>query len=104
MAERNTQEAIKASRPSSVPSNVPSQVFEHNQDKQITHNDIQVNKYAYSQTVKPEKGDHVRILNPKRGQCNIGIIIDFCNNGKVKILTDKNTIITRLPKNVHYYN
>ena len=46
----------------------------------------------------------MRILNPKKGQYNVGIIVDFCNDGKVKILTDENTIITRLPKSMYYYN
>ena len=61
-------------------------------------------EYAYSQAVKPEKGDHVRILNPKKGKCNVRTIIEICNGRKLKILTDKDTTMTRLPKNVHYYN
>ena len=103
-AEGKSQGAVKTSRTSPVQSHVPSQVFEQSQGRQITRNGLWVKEYTYSRIDAPEKGDHVRILNPKKGQCNIGIIIDFCNDGKVKILTDKNTIITRLPKNVHYYN
>ena len=82
-AEGNTQGAVKSRSPSAVPLHVPSQVFEQSQDKGITRNSIQVREYTYSQTVTPEKGDYVRILNPRKGQYNVGIIIDFCNNGKV---------------------
>ena len=94
-AEGKTQGAIGTRPPSPVPSHVPSQTFEQNQDRTyIIPNGLRVREHTYSKTDLPEKGDQVRILNPKKGQCNVGVIIDFCNDGKAKILTDQNTIIT----------
>ena len=46
----------------------------------------------------PVRGDQVRILNPKRDQLNKGVIVGQCVDGKLKILTDNNSIVTRLPK------
>ena len=98
-AEGKTQGAVGARPPSPVPSHVPSQAFKQEQDRTyIVRNGLRVQEHTYSKTDPPEKGDQVRILNPKKGQCNVGLIVDFCNDGKAKILTDQNTIITRLPK------
>ena len=104
-AEGKTQGAVGTRPPSPVPSHLPSHVFEQNQDRTyIVRNGLRVREHTYSKTDPPEKGDQVRILNPKKGQCNVGLIVDFCNNGKAKILTDQNTIVTRLPKNLRYYS
>ena len=49
----------------------------------------------------PQVGDKVRILNPKAGQVNIGTITGYCSDGKLKILTLDNVIVTRWTKNVN---
>ena len=50
----------------------------------------------------PAIGDEVRIINPKPGQRNKGVIYGYCTDGKVKIRTDQGVTITRLPKNLRY--
>ena len=60
-------------------------------------------EYSYSKAVPPAVGDRVRIRNPKKGQRDVGIVVDFCSDGKLKIRTDRDDIITRLPKNVTYF-
>lgn len=59
---------------------------------------------TYNESITPEVGDNVRIINPKQGQEHSGIINGFCRDGKVKILTNSGVIITRLPKNVRRVN
>ena len=104
-AEGKAQGAINASRPLVVPSHVSSQEFKRSSQSEVVwHNGLQVREHDHTEADLPEKGDHMRILNPKKGQCSVGIIIDFCSDGKVKILTNKNTTLTRLPKKVRYYN
>ena len=100
-AEGKTRGAVGTRRPSPVPLHIPSQpsqpsqVIEQKQDRTYyIRNGLRVQEHTYSRTDPPEKGDQVRILNPKKGQCNVGVIIDFCNDGKVKVLTDQNMIIT----------
>ena len=46
----------------------------------------------------PEVGDSVRIINPKPGQCDRGIVKEFCRDGKVKVVTAAGSTITRKPK------
>ena len=60
-------------------------------------------EYPYTNAVRPELGDRVRILNPKKGQRDVGVVVAFCSDGKLKIHTDHDTILTRLPKNVNYF-
>ena len=50
----------------------------------------------------PEVGDSVRIINPRLGQCDGGIIQGFCRDRKAKIYTSVGTVITRHPKNLRY--
>ena len=58
---------------------------------------------AYDKSTLPGIGDYVRIINPKPGQSNRGTIESFCADGKAKIRSDRNIIITRQPKNLRYY-
>ena len=111
-AEANARGASKANRPDKVPSLTQDYSTEHRERAwrkkarasiQAIRNGFRYKEHPYTEKATLEKGDYVRILNPKKGQCNVGIVMDFCSNGKSKIITDKNTFITRLPKNVHYY-
>ena len=74
----------------------PSTVDIKNKTKSIVETEL-----AYGEKILLEKGDKVRILKPKHGQLNRGVIVGQCVDGKIKILTDNNTIVTRLPKNMH---
>ena len=65
--------------------------------------DFRVLEYPYTKVVKPEIGDRVRILNPKKGQRDVGIVVAFCKDGRLKIRTDRDEMLTRLPKNVNYF-
>ena len=56
----------------------------------------------YSTKKKLEAGDFVQILNPKPGQEKYGRIVGFYKDGKVKICTEKQLIIRRLPHNINY--
>lgn len=56
---------------------------------------------AYEDSLRPKRGHQVRILNPKVGQRNVGVITGFCADGKLKIRTTNDVIITRWAKNVH---
>ena len=58
---------------------------------------------AYNRETLPEIGDKVRIVNPKPGQRDQGTVEGFYVDGKPKIRTGTNTVITRQPKNVRYY-
>ena len=102
--------AAKAYQPDEVPSFTPIHSSEANARKRKSRASIQAicdglrfGEHPYTQTNVPKKGDYVRILNPKREQCNVRIVINFCNDGKLKIITNENTFRTRLLKNVHYY-
>ena len=52
----------------------------------------------------PRTGDIVIIINPKKGQEKLGIITGHCVDDKVKIITNKGTKNTRIPKNVRIVN
>ena len=69
----------------------------------FSRDDHRVLENSYSKVVPPAKGDRVRIKNPKKGQRDVGIVVNFCSDGKLKIRTDRDDIITRLPKNVNYF-
>ena len=56
----------------------------------------------YSSEHIPRVGDSVRIINPKLGQCDKGVIKGFCVDGKVKVHTYLGSVIRRLPKNLRY--
>ena len=53
----------------------------------------------YTRGWRPRINDQVRILNPRQGQRNFGIIQGFCTDGKVKVSTTEG-VITRAPKNI----
>ena len=57
-------------------------------------------KPLYTSDNIPEVGDSVRIINPKPGQCDRGIVKGFCRDGKVKVFTVVGSTITRKPKNL----
>ena len=111
-AEGTTQGATKViNRSTIVTEPVLSHAVETNQEQQAVNNKFKLGRVShivqerpYSKTVRPEVGDHVRILNPKKGQRDVGIVYDFCSDGKLKIRTDRGTILTRLPKNVNYFS
>jgi hypothetical protein len=50
--------------------------------------------------VKPDIGNRVRIINPRRNQKNEGIVQGFTTTGYVKITLHDGTNIRRLPKNI----
>ena len=56
----------------------------------------------YSSKNIPRVGDSVRIINPKLGQCDRGVIKGFCVDGKAKVHTYLGSIITRKPQNLRY--
>ena len=47
----------------------------------------------YTNQWPPRINDQVRILNPKRGQRNFGVIRGFCADGKIKVSTTEGTVI-----------
>ena len=56
----------------------------------------------YDSVTSPRRGDWVRILNPRQEQLNIGVVVGFCTDGKVKVQTSDNNILTRQVRNVHH--
>ena len=85
-AEDNIQGARK--KRESWSRNQLSQLMVETKNKAKT---IVETELAYGGKIIPEKGDKVRILKPKPGQLNRGVIIGQCVVGKIKILTDNNT-------------
>ena len=69
-------------------------------------NKTTVQKYKreleYKDDEVPAIGDVVRIVNPKPGQQDQGVVHGHCKDGKVKTRTKQGVIITRLPKNIQY--
>lgn len=47
----------------------------------------------YTEDWPPSINDQVRILNPRRGQRNYGVIQGFCADGKVKVSTAEGVVI-----------
>ena len=114
-AEGKTQGANNASpRNNKIADSVVSKPTEENNKREHDHRnkrnlyylkrtDFRVLEYPYTKVVKPEIGDRVRILNPKKGQRDVGIVVAFCKDGRLKIRTDRDDMITRLPKNLNYF-
>ncbi len=50
--------------------------------------------------VKPDIGDRIRIINPRRNQQNEGVVQGFTITGYVKINLHDGTTVRRLPKNI----
>ena len=75
-----------------------------NRDARLNYSTAMIShEKAYDKSTLPGIGDYVRIINPKPGQSNRGTIESFCADGKAKIRSDRNIIITRQPKNLRYY-
>ena len=59
------------------------------------------NEATYDRLFRPQVGDKVRILNPKRNQKNKGVVRNFCRDGKVRISIGKGLkLIDRAPSNI----
>lgn len=100
LADVHAQGAIGTS--CSTSTGLLSQNVKQNQDRRKLDTPLRQER-PYTKQTEPTRGDQVRILNPQRGQDNTRVIIGFCTDRIIKILTDKNIVITRLPKNVYYY-
>ena len=59
-------------------------------------------EHAYGNEVSPKRGDRAQILNPRKDQLNVGTVTSFCVDGNIKIITNNNSIVTQLKKNVYY--
>ena len=62
-------------------------------------NNVQYPEVQYNNIATPKIGHRMQIINSRVGQERFGTIEGFCRDGKVKIRTVSEAIVTRLPKN-----